>query len=114
MLLLSLLFIPLLGIFTICVLPEIRTDSQLEQGKPYLYNVRYDNLIKTIGLSTSIINFFISVLVFLAFNFSSNHFQFVQEHYKINSFDFFLGVDGLSIYFVLLTTIIIPIALLSN
>nr|YP_010743656.1 NADH dehydrogenase subunit 4 [Diaporthe sojae]WET30402.1 NADH dehydrogenase subunit 4 [Diaporthe sojae] len=29
-------------------------------------------------------------------------------------FDIYLGIDGLSIYFVLLTTIIMPIALLSN
>jgi NADH-ubiquinone oxidoreductase chain 4 len=48
------------------------------------------------------------------FDFSSNQFQFVQEHYNIQSFDIYLGVDGISIYFVLLTTIIMPIALLSN
>ena len=29
-------------------------------------------------------------------------------------FDLYLGVDGISIYFILLTTIIMPIALLSN
>nr|YP_009642653.1 NADH dehydrogenase subunit 4 [Phlyctis petraea]QCI56405.1 NADH dehydrogenase subunit 4 [Phlyctis petraea] len=50
----------------------------------------------------------------MMFDFSSNQFQFVQEYHEINSFDFYLGVDGLSIYFVLLTTIIIPISLLSN
>ena len=38
----------------------------------------------------------------------------MQEYHQINSFDFYLGLDGLSIYFVLLTTIIIPISLLSN
>ena len=48
------------------------------------------------------------------FDFSSNQFQFVQEYHQINSFDIYLGLDGLSIYFVLLTTIIIPISLLSN
>ena len=48
------------------------------------------------------------------FDFSSNQFQFVQEYHEISSFDFYLGLDGLSIYFVLLTTIIIPIALLTN
>ena len=36
------------------------------------------------------------------------------EYHRISSFDFYLGVDGISIYFVLLTTIIMPIALLSN
>ena len=72
------------------------------------------NQIKIVGLSTSVINLFISMIVFALFNFSSNQFQFVQEYHKISSFDFYLGVDGISIYFVLLTTIIIPIALMSN
>ena len=70
--------------------------------------------IKTIALSTSIINLFISLIVFILFDFSSNQFQFVQEYHQISSFDFYLGLDGLSIYFVMLTTIITPIALLSN
>lgn len=70
--------------------------------------------IKIIGLSTSLINFFISLVVFIFFNFSSNQFQFVQEYHKISNFDFYLGVDGISMYFVLLTTIIMPISLLSN
>jgi NADH:ubiquinone oxidoreductase subunit 4 (subunit M) len=70
--------------------------------------------IKTIALITSIINLFISLIVFILFDFSNNQFQFVQEYHEISSFDFYLGLDGLSIYFVLLTTIITPIALLSN
>ena len=52
--------------------------------------------------------------MFIIFDFSGKHFQFIEEQYKINYFDIYLGVDGLSIYFILLTTIIMPIALLSN
>jgi NADH-ubiquinone oxidoreductase chain 4 len=52
--------------------------------------------------------------MFILFDFSTNQVQFVQEYHEISYFDFFLGIDGLSIYFVLLTTLIIPIALLSN
>ena len=100
MLLATLLLVPLLGIYLICSLS-------------YTYNVN-TNEVKKIGLSTSIINLFISLIVFMYFNFSNNQFQFVQESHKIGSFDFYLGVDGISIYFVLLTTIIMPIALLSN
>jgi NADH-ubiquinone oxidoreductase chain 4 len=70
--------------------------------------------IKIIALVTSIINLFVSVVIFTIFDFSNNQFQFVQEYHEISYFDFYLGVDGLSIYFVLLTTIITPIALLSN
>jgi NADH:ubiquinone oxidoreductase subunit 4 (subunit M) len=102
MLLTFLLIIPILGIFT------ISTGISYE-----LTNLNIKR-IKTIALSTSIINLFISLVVFIMFDFSSNQFQFVQEYHEIGSFDFYLGLDGLSIYFVLLTTIITPIALLSN
>jgi len=70
--------------------------------------------IKIIALSVSLIDLFISIIIFMLFDFSTNQFQFVQEYHQISSYDFYLGVDGLSIYFVLLTTIIMPIALLSN
>jgi NADH-ubiquinone oxidoreductase chain 4 len=48
------------------------------------------------------------------FDFSYNQFQFVQEPYDIMGYNIYLGIDGISIYFILLTTIIMPIALLSN
>ena len=70
--------------------------------------------IKFIALIMSIINLLVSLIFYITFNFSSNQFQFVQEHHNIYSFGFYLGLDGLSIYFVILTTIITPIALLSN
>jgi NADH-ubiquinone oxidoreductase chain 4 len=102
MLLTFLLLIPLLGIFT------ISTGISYELTN---FNIKR---VKTIALSTSIVNLFISLIVFIMFDFSSNQFQFVQEYHEIGPFDFYLGLDGLSIYFVLLTTIITPIALLSN
>nr|AWL21275.1 NADH dehydrogenase subunit 4 [Gamarada debralockiae] len=102
MLLTLLLLIPLLGIFTIST------------GISYELSNLNIKRIKTIALSTSIINLFISLIVFIMFDFSSNQFQFVQEYHEIGPFFFYLGLDGLSIYFVLLTTIISPIALLSN
>lgn len=100
MLLTLLLVVPLLGIFGI--------------STGVSYQLFDTNRIKKIALFTSIINLFISLIIFILFDFSSNQFQFVQEYHEISSFDFYLGLDGLSIYFVLLTTIITPIALLSN
>ncbi len=102
MLLTLLLLIPILGIFT------ISTGISYELSS---LNIRR---VKSIALGTSVINLFISLIVFILFDFSNNQFQFVQEYHEISSFDFYLGLDGLSIYFVMLTTIIIPIALLSN
>jgi len=48
------------------------------------------------------------------FDNSSKYFQFVQEKYKIGQYDVYLGIDGISIYFILLTTLIIPISIISN
>ena len=102
MLLLSLLLIPLIGIFIILT------------GMSYDLSIISIKRIKMTALITSIINLFVSLIIFVLFDFSTNQFQFVQEYHKINYFDFYLGIDGLSIYFILLTTIIIPISLLSN
>jgi NADH-ubiquinone oxidoreductase chain 4 len=104
MLLSLLLLIPLIGIFVIST------------GISYSHKLTYSNIkwMNAIALIASLINLFISLIVFILFDFSTNQFQFVQEHFKISYYNFYLGVDGLSIYFVILTTIIIPIALLSN
>ena len=102
MLLMLLLLIPIAGIFLITT--TMYDDDSLSNLKQ----------IKVTGLLTCIINLFVSFIVFIFFNFSSNQFQFVQEYHKISSFDFYLGVDGISIYFVILTTLLMPIALLSN
>jgi NADH-ubiquinone oxidoreductase chain 4 len=105
MIVLSLLIIPFLGVFFIVSgIYKIFNFKNIDEQK----------LIKFTGLFFSILNLIISFIIFIIFDFSSNEFQFVQEYYKINNFDIYLGIDGLSIYFVLLTTIIMPISLLSN
>jgi len=109
--LLTLLLIPLLGIFAIST-TNVYVGTT---GEASVYSSSLRSLnIKKIALFTSFINLFISLIIFILFDFSSNQFQFVQEYHEVSSFDFYLGLDGLSIYFVLLTTIITPIALLSN
>ena len=111
MLLMLLLLIPIIGIFIISTIPLAVQSKQGNNYSDYVINLRYS---KVIALTTSLVNLFISLIVFVLFNFSSNQFQFVQEYHRISSFDFYLGVDGISMYFVLLTTIIMPISLLSN
>ncbi len=102
MLLLLILIIPLIGILIIST------------GIPYTLSDLNIKRIKIIALTTSILNLFFSLIIFIFFDFTSIQFQFVQEYHNISSLDFYLGLDGLSIYFMLLTTIIIPISLLSN
>jgi len=100
MLLSSLITLPLAGAVLVGSINTYKKDSL--------------TYIKTIALTTSVLNLLLSFVIFILFNSSSNQFQFVQEHYNIQYFDIFLGIDSISIYFVLLTTIIIPISLLSN
>ena len=100
--LLPLLLIPLFGIMILYTSMSFGLSS---------LNIKRT---KTISLTTSIVNLFFSLIFFILFDFSTNLFQYVQEMHENNSYDFYLGLDGISIYFVLLTTIISPIALLSN
>jgi len=102
MLLLLLLLVPMTGIFI------ISTTMSYDISNLSVKRIKFT------ALTTSIINLFISLIIFILFDFSTNQFQFVQEYHQISSFDFYLGLDGLSVYFVILTTIIIPISLLSN
>jgi NADH:ubiquinone oxidoreductase subunit 4 (subunit M) len=102
--LLSLLLIPLIGILVIFTRAS------------YGGNLKDTLEIKYIGLVASVINLLVSLLIFILFDFSGKQFQFIQleEQYNISYFDLHLGIDGISIYFILLTTIIMPISLISN
>jgi NADH:ubiquinone oxidoreductase subunit 4 (subunit M) len=51
---------------------------------------------------------------FIKFGADDTQCDLVQDYSKTTSFSFYFGLDGLSIYFVLLTAMIAPIALLSN
>ena len=85
MLLIFLLLIPLIGIFMISIVsygPKEESNS--------LSSIKQ---IKVIALSASILNLFVSLIVFMLFNFSSNQFQFVQEYHKLSSFYFYLLLD---------------------
>lgn len=120
MILISLLIIPLIGIIVISSLSteKMRNLSQLFTRKQIQQQDETDNrnisLIKITGLITTLLNLLVSIIIFILFNFSMNSYQFVQECHTINSIDFYLGIDGISLYFIILTTIIMPISILSN
>ncbi len=95
---------PLIGSLLILLYPE-----KTEQG-----NYQQAFSIKQIALITSLINFFISLFIWYQFDSNTTQYQFVSEFNQLNFCHLNFGVDGISIYFVLLTTFITPIALLSN
>ena len=91
-------------------MPRLKFNVPIIKYKTTWTNISF----KSTALKTSILALFASLVLFAFFDFTNNQFQFVQEYHEVDTFSFYLGVDGLSIYFVLLTTIIMPIALLSN
>ncbi len=97
-----LLLIPLVG--SLIILPMSNT-------------LENKNQMKKIALTISLLNFFISLFLWYEFDSSCNtQYQFViqTEFNQLNFCHLNFGVDGVSLYFVLLTTFVTPIALLSN
>lgn len=75
------------------------------------------NEMRGLALLISLVNFYISLYIWYYFDSNINQFQFISEYpfpLNSNSFYFHFGIDGISIYFILLTTFITPIAILSN
>lgn len=72
--------------------------------------------IKITSLVVSLITFAVSLLLFFGFDHQSPKFQFVIDSVWIPTFDagFRLGVDGMSLLLVLLTTLIMPISILAS
>jgi proton-translocating NADH-quinone oxidoreductase chain M len=84
----TLLLLPCLGAAVVTLIPS-----------------RYIHQIRTAGLWSALITFVYSLGFWICFDKSTPHFQFTCLS---------LGLDGISLFFVLLTTFLIPICLLCN
>ena len=73
-------------------------------------------LIHRVALVVSLAVFALTLLLWAQFDPASAEFQFVERHAWIPSFgiDYFVGVDGISLFLVLLTGFLTPLALLSS
>ena len=73
-------------------------------------NKKNNFTIKYVALFTSAVNFFLSIYLWTSFDSSTSDFQFVEERIWIKDFiNYKVGVDGISILFILLTTFIPPL-----
>lgn len=102
MFLTSLIIVPFIGALVVSMM---NTSTKQEQSQT-----------KQVALITTLINFAISMVLWSQFDSNSSHYQFTQEFFQdqMTFCHFTLGVDGISLYFVLLTTFITPICILSN
>ena len=67
-----------------------------------------------ISLFSSLATFVLSLFLWYSLDIGTAEFQFIEEHSWINNFiKFKLGVDGISILFIVLTTFITPICIVS-
>jgi len=96
----NLLLIPIIGSLLILII-----DENSYKGA---------ERIKKFGIFFALINFLISIIIWGEFDSSSLQYQFIQEYNHSIFCHFHVGIDGISIYFILLTTFITPICLLSN
>ncbi len=73
-----------------------------------------NNTVKYVALFTSFVNFFLSIYLWSLFDQTTSEFQFVEDRVWIENFiDYKVGVDGISILFILLTTFITPLCIVS-
>jgi len=97
----TIIFLPLVGALFILVL---RGDDEAAKR-----NARY------IALWTTIVTFVVSLLLWRDFDTTTAEFQFVEKFDWIGgTITYHLGVDGISMLFVILTTFLMPLCILAS
>ncbi len=96
-----LIFIPVVGIFFMLLIKN--NDEQSSQN------------LKHTALWITFLNFIISLSLLFSFDLNNPDFQFVEKYSWIESgISYHLGIDGVSILFVILTTMLVPICILAS
>ena len=96
----SITFLPLIGAFFVFL-------TKSEKGE------KNNGAIYT-SIFTSFVNFFICIFLWFSFDTETSDFQFIEEFNWISGFiKFKFGIDGISILFIVLTTFITPICIIS-
>ncbi len=92
----ALVFVPMFGALLIAVLPRSRPE-----------------IARQVAIVTALMAGVLSIVLLVKFQTGDDGFQFVVSHTWVPSLDikFFLGVDGVSLFLVVLTGILFPIAL---
>ncbi len=67
------------------------------------------------ALWTTVITFAVSLLIWINFDNSTSAFQFVEKHEWLGAgINYHMGVDGISMLFVILTTFLMPLCILAS
>ena len=80
----------------------------------FIKSTEKNNSIKYVALFTSLINFFLSLYLWKLFDNNISDFQFVETRIWIKNFiNYKVGVDGISMLFIILATFITPLCIIS-
>ncbi len=94
-------FMPLVGALMIMLIP---TDNAVAERN-----------IKNVALFTTVITFIASLYIWVNFDNTTANFQFVERYEWIGSFmTYHMGVDGISMLFVILSTFLMPFCILAS
>ncbi len=79
-------------------------------------NKKNESLIKYFGFGVAVLTFIVSLILFFNFNTNKSDFQFVEKFIWISNLNisYKVGIDGLSLLLLMLTTFITPLTLLSS
>ena len=95
------IFLPLVGSFVLAVF--VTADGQ-----------KTNQSARATALFTSVATFLVSLVILLKFDASDTEFQLVEEYTWIAGLNYRVGVDGISVLFVILTTAIMPLVFASS
>ncbi len=75
-----------------------------------------DKGIREVALLCTVVNFVISLCVWAKFNPAASGYQFVEKHTWLEGYDvnYYLGIDGISLTMILLTTLLMPLCILAS
>jgi len=78
-------------------------------------NANAERNLKQTALWISFLNFIASLVLLFAFDINNPEFQFVERYFWLDSsISYHLGVDGISILLIVLTTMLLPICILAS
>lgn len=94
-------FVPLIGVLLILF---IRDDDEVARRN-----------VRNVAFLTTAFTFFVSLWIWIYFDNADPGFQFVEKHDWLDSgISYHMGVDGISMLFVILTTFLMPLCILAS
>ncbi|KQZ19166.1 NADH-quinone oxidoreductase chain 13 [Mesorhizobium sp. Root552] len=94
-------FLPLVGVLLILLIGDDNENGRRN--------------IRSITLLTTVVTFVVSLFVWIGFDNSQAGFQMVEKHEWLDSgISYHMGVDGISMLFVILTTFLMPLCILAS